>query len=93
MAEECKLFRPPTIVFDQNILIAEDKGGKIKLVFNAKEAMRFMNHDFRKNKYNPPEAPGQINTISFIPPKLFVQHAQHWKNIEKPKDIEITEVK
>jgi hypothetical protein len=33
------------------------------------------------------------NTISYIPEKLHVKHAAHWKTIEKPKDIEITEIK
>ena len=93
MTEECKLFRSPTIVFDRNTFTAQDKQGRIQVTYNAKEAMRFINYELRQQQYNAPEDQGKINTISYIPQKLYVQHAQHWKNLDKPKDIEITEVK
>jgi hypothetical protein len=93
MAEECQLFRPPNIVFDRNTFTATDKHGRVTLTYNAKEAMRFMNYEARQKFYSPAEAQGQPNTISYLPPKLEVQHAQHWKHLDKPKDIEITEVK
>ena len=93
MTEECQLFRSPTIVFDRNTFTAQDKQGRIRINYNAKEAMRFINYDLRQQQYNAPEDQGKVNTISYIPQKLYVQHAQHWKNLDKPKDIEITEVK
>ena len=93
LTEQCKLFRSPTIIFDENGFIVEDKEGKLRMVYNVREALKFMNHEVRQKSYNPPDAEGEINTISYIPPKLYVQHAQHWKHLEKPKDIEITEVK
>jgi hypothetical protein len=40
----------------------------------------------------PPGGVSLPNTISYLPEKLFVKHAEHWKQIEKPKDIEITEI-
>lgn len=41
----------------------------------------------------PSTAEPQPNSISYLPERLFVKHAEHWKSIEKPKDIEITEIK
>ncbi len=36
IADECKLFRAPTIIFSNNNFVAADKAGKIKILFNAK---------------------------------------------------------
>jgi hypothetical protein len=58
MTEECKLFRAPNIIFDQNLFIAEHKQANFKLTYNAKEAMKFMNYEIRQKYYNPPEAKG-----------------------------------
>lgn len=92
ITEECKLFRAPTIIFNNNQLIAEDKEGRIRIVYNAKEALKFINFETRQKHYCGPEDKGTINTISHIPVKLHVKDAAHWKQLEKPKNIEITEL-
>jgi hypothetical protein len=33
-----------------------------------------------------------VNSICYIPEKLFIKHAEKWKNLESPKDIEIAEI-
>lgn len=66
----------------------KDKDERMSIIFNAREALRFINYEVREKNYYPlGSAEGQINTISYIPPKLFVKHAEHWKSLEKPKDI------
>jgi len=51
------------------------------------------NYEKRQQVLVGPEGIPAPNTISYIPEKLHVKHAAHWKTIEKPKDIEITEIK
>lgn len=81
LAEECQLFRAPTIIFNKNHLVATDKANQIAITFNAKEALRFINYEMRNKHFCPLEDKGAINTISYIPPKLYVKHAEHWKNL------------
>ena len=33
------------------------------------------------------------NSISYLPERLQIKHAEHWQSVEKPKDIEISELK
>lgn len=93
LAQECGLFRAPTIVFCQNDCVITEKSAQVSLVFNAKRALEFINYEKRAQSFVPCTAEPQPNSISYLPERLFVKHAEHWKSIEKPKDIEITEIK
>lgn len=74
IAEDCKLFRAPTIIFDQNQFVASDKDS-IKITYNAREALKFIHYDTRQQHYCSPADKTRINTISYIPTKLYVKHA------------------
>ena len=63
-----------------------------KLTYNAEEALKYINYQHRENNYYKKEENSKVNGISFIPDKLQIKHAEQWKNLEKPKNIEITEI-
>lgn len=48
LAEECKLFRPPTIIFAKTACIMRDSLSATVLTFNAREALRFLNYQTRE---------------------------------------------
>ena len=87
LAEECHLFRAPTIIFKDNVLTISDKEGRITLTYNAKTALRYTNYEVRDKHYAPLDQPADLNSISYKPGKLEVKHAAHWKTLAKPKDI------
>lgn len=33
-----------------------------------------------------------MNNITYVPGKVEIKHAKHWKTLKKPKDIELTEL-
>ena len=90
IAQECRLFRAPTIVFSQNDCVITEQAAEVSLVFNARRALEFINYERREQAFVAGTAEPQPNSISYLPERLFVKHAEHWKSIEKPKDIEIT---
>lgn len=51
LAEECKLFRPPTIIFGKNACIIRDTLSGTVLAYNAREALRFLNYAAREEGF------------------------------------------
>jgi hypothetical protein len=53
-----------------------------------------INFKQREARLAPLEKVGDIppNHIVFIPPKVEIKHAKHWKTLKKPTDIELTEL-
>lgn len=74
-AEECKLFRPPTIIFGHNYCHIVHNTKDFRMIFNAKEALRFINYEHRKNCYYSATEQPKENGISYLPPKLQIKHA------------------
>lgn len=51
IAEQCNLFRPPTIIFGLNYCKIKHRTKGFQLLFNAEEALKFINYEHRKNNY------------------------------------------
>lgn len=86
LAEECKLFRPPTIVFGSNFMeLTNEKHNNFKMVYNPREALKFLNFEVRNNAFYKADEAAKIEGISYIPKKLQIKHAEKWKNIDTPK--------
>lgn len=93
MGNELDLFQVPTIIFAKNTLTIEHSSG-FRLEYNAKEALKFINYKQRESALFPLDKLGEVNlnSITFIPPKVEIKHAKHWKTLKKPTDIELTEL-
>lgn len=93
IGNELDLFQIPTIIFNKTSAAMEHSSG-FRIEFTAKQGLSLINFKQRAKMFVAPdtEGPVEANHITFIPPKVEIKHAKHWKTLKKPVDIELTEL-